>query len=329
MKFLITGADGLLGNNLVRELLASGHAVRVLLQPRADGRSLSELNIEKTHADITSDLATLDESMKGCDGVFHCAAITDLLAPHDVADLVNVIGTRNIIEACLKNQVKRLVFVGSASSFQFGTRPCPGDETGGFAPAYKGMSYMESKHAAMKLVHQYIRERGLDAVTVAPTFMLGPYDTRPSSGELIRQHINRNLRFTSCGGRNFVHVRDVAQGMILAFEKGKCGESYILGHQNLSYVEFFKMVNRVIGRKSKQYILPKPVVLLAGFCSQVAQKLTRKKTLFNYQISKMTTLETYYSPKKAVLELGMPQTPIEVAIDDSLRGLKAYGHIIC
>ncbi|MBI2604905.1 MAG: hypothetical protein HYW49_02370 [Deltaproteobacteria bacterium] len=117
--------------------------------------------------------------------------------------------------------------------------------------------------------------------------------------------------------------------MILAFEKGKCGESYILGHRNLSYVEFFKMVNRAIGRESKQYTLPKTVVLLAGLCSQAAQKLTRKKTVFNYQISKMTTLQTYYSPKKAVSELGMPQTPIEAAIEDSLRGLKAYGHITC
>ncbi|MBI2604904.1 MAG: NAD-dependent epimerase/dehydratase family protein [Deltaproteobacteria bacterium] len=154
MKFLITGADGLLGNNLVRELLdeRNGHAVRVLLQPLAEGGSLSELNVEKVHADIISDVAILDESMKGCDGVFHCAAITDLLASHEAVDLVNVTGTRNIIESCLKNRVKRLVFVGSASSFQFGTRHCPGDETGGFSPTYKGMSYMESKHAAMKLV---------------------------------------------------------------------------------------------------------------------------------------------------------------------------------
>lgn len=328
MKFLITGADGLLGNNLVRELLAEGHSVRVLLHPSSQATSLSELPIESVRGDITKDLSAMAEAVKNCDGVFHCAAITDLLAPRDLMYRVNLLGTQNIMEACLKNGVKRLVFVGSASSFQFGSLSSPGNEKGGFAPSYKGVSYMESKHAAMELVQQYIRYKGLDAVIVVPTFMLGSHDTRPSSGELVRQHVMKNMRFTAKGGRNFVHVKDVARGMMLAYETGKCGENYILGHQNLTYSEFFQMVNEALGRKKRQFILPRLAILLAGACAHLVQKFTKTKKMFNFQTARLATLETYYTPEKAVTQLGMPQTPIQIAIQDSLNALKDHGHLL-
>lgn len=327
MDALVTGADGLLGNNLVRELIFQGYKVRVLLLSNIHAKGLDDLQVSKFFADISKEYAQIDEAIKGCEVVFHCAAITDLNANFELIQRVNVTGTENIIKSCIKNKIKRLIYVGSASSFEFGSEASPGDEKGAFAKEYKGNLYMESKHQAMELVQAYIRNQELDAIVVAPTFMLGDYDTRPSSGELLQKHMKNNLRFTAPGGRNFVHVRDVAKGMILAHKKGKTGEVYILGGTNLSYIDFFSKLNEVINCHKKIKSVPKSVLKVTGYLFDIGEKLLKKKFLFNSHLAKIISLNAYYDPRKAISELGMPQTPIEEAIKDSIHSLKKYGYI--
>jgi dihydroflavonol-4-reductase len=327
MVVLVTGADGLLGNNLVRELIDQGYEVRVLLLPGNQAKGLDDLNVIKFFADISQESGQIDEAIRDCEAVFHCAAITDLQANFDLFQKVNVAGTENIIKSCLKNKTKRLVYVGSASSFDFGNEKDPGNEEGGFAQEYRGNLYMESKHQAMHLIQTYVEKVGLDAVIVAPTFMLGDYDTRPSSGELLQRYMKNKLSLTSPGGRNFVHVKDVAKGMILAFKKGKAGEKYILGGQNLTYVDFFSKLNAVTGCRKKMKPIPKYIVILAGYFFGLGEKVFQRKFMLNPQLAKIITLNAYYTPKKAVIELGMPQTPIEEAIKDSIQSLKKYGYL--
>ncbi len=326
-KIFITGGDGLLGSNLIRELVKKGFSPRVLIQPERNSPTLNGLDIEKVPGDLLEGGAKIKSAMEGCEVVFHCAAITNLWADPELVFKVNLEGTRKVLDSCLENKIQRLVFVGSASSFQFGTKENPGDETGAFPPIYRGMAYMESKHQAMKLVLEYVRKKGLDAVVVCPTFMLGDYDYGPSSGELIQQFIKMGLRYVSPGGRNFAYVRDVAQGMLSALEKGRTGQVYIMGGENLSYLEFFSQVAEIAGLSPPKASLPCPLILASGAFASVYGKLRGKRSKFNLKMARLACLGTYYSSEKAKRELDLPQTPVRKAIEESINSLKRYGYI--
>lgn len=327
MKVLVTGADGLLGANLVRELLDRKYSVVALIQPGSKSPTLDGLPIEKIECDLLDDDAKIADAMAGCDAIFHCAAITDQWADEKFTWKVNCDGTKNILEACLKAGVKNIIHVGSASSYQFGTIEKPGDETADFPDAYKGVAYVESKTKSSKLVREYAEKHGLRVIIVCPTFMLGPYDSRPSSGTLISQFIAKRLWFASPGGKNFVYVGDVAKAMANAIDKGTSGASYILGGGNLSYLDFFGMVAKRTGIAPPCVVLPRSLILLTGAAGSLFGKLTGKKVLINYRIARLSLCGTYYNPARAVRELDMPQTPAHKAIDASIESMKMYGHV--
>jgi dihydroflavonol-4-reductase len=311
----------------VRELLNQSFSVRVFIQSGSESPTLMDLPVEKVYGDLLSEEGILAGAVRGCDGIFHCAAITDLWAEPEIVWKINLEGTRRVLEACRDSKAIRLVYVGSASSFQFGSLEQPGDERGAFPKAYRGIAYMESKYQAMKLVKDYIYDKRFNAVIVAPTFMFGRYDFRPSSGELIRQYIKRGLRFVSPGGRNFVYVGDVAKAMVSALERGVSGESYILGGSNLTYLEFFRKLAGFAGKNPPRIELPKFLVLLTGLVGSLYKGISGKTAIFDLNMARNSCLGTYYSPAKAVKELEMPQTPIERAIEESIQSLKEFGHI--
>ncbi|MBU1670030.1 MAG: NAD-dependent epimerase/dehydratase family protein [Actinobacteria bacterium] len=323
----VTGADGLLGSHLVRRLLDSGMQVRVLVEPGSDSPTLEGLDVEKRACDLRADDSGLAEGLDGCDFVFHCAAVTDMWADPRAAWEVNLEGTRKVLDACLENGTGRLVHVGSASSFAFGPIDRPGDETGPFPEVYRGTAYMESKHEAMKLVFECVERRGMDAVVIAPTFMLGAYDRRPSGGELIRQFIKRGLSYVSPGGRNFANAADVADAAVLALGKGRAGEAYIAGGWNMRYLDFFEAVARTAGVDPPRRILPGPVVMAAGAAGSVFAGITRKRAVIDWKMARFSCCDTYYSSDRAQQELGMTLTPIERAIEDSVESLREYGYI--
>ncbi len=325
-QVLVTGADGLLGSYLVRELLEAGYGVRALIQAESPATTLDGLDIDRHIGDLTSD-RDLEKAVSGCRHVFHCAAIASIWADPGLLWRINVDCTRRLLDLCLAEKIGRLVFVGSASSFQFGPRQQPGDETGGFPEAHRGNAYMESKHEATRLVREYVEHRGLDAVIVVPTFMLGYFDSRPSSGELVRQFVNRPLPFTPGGGRNFVHARDVARAMVTALREGRCGETYIAAGENLSYKDFFSRVARLAGSRAPRFVLPEAVVLAGGAAGSLVGKLRRKPPALSLDVARLSCLDAYYSNRKAKRELGLESTPIDTAIADSIRGLRAYGHL--
>lgn len=327
MKVLVIGGDGLLGSHLVRKLIDHDYKVRVLVQPGSASTTLAGLPIKKIEGDLLDEEDDFSSAVKGCKYVFHLAAITDLWADPKIVWRVNYDGTRKVVEACIRAGVERLIFTGSASSFQFGDLDNPGDEQGSFANAYRGIAYMESKHQALKLVQNKAREGELDAVIIAPTFMLGDLDYGPSSGELIRQFIRRGFRFASRGGRNFTCAKDVAAAMISALTNGRNGECYIAGGHNLTYFDFFSIVARIAGSKPLIGTLPGAVLLAAGAGGSAYSKLTGKRVALNLTTSRLSLLHTYYNSGKANEELSMPQTSIEEGIEQTISGLKGYGHI--
>lgn len=326
-RVLVLGADGLLGSHVVRCLLAQGWQVRVLLLPGSPAPTLQGLTIESVQGDLLGPVAALQRAVDGCSHVIHAAAVTDMWAPAETTWRVNYEGTRRVVRACLAARVRRLVFVGSASSFAAGGLETPGDEGSPFPAFARQIPYMASKYRAMRLVLRAVRDKGLNAVVVAPTFMLGDHDARPSSGELICQFVRRGLLAVSPGGRNFSSASDVAEATVAALHRGPAGAVYILGGHNLSYRDFFGHVARLAQVRAPVATAPRPALWLAGAGGSAWSRISRRPAALNLTIARLASLETYYDGRRAQVELGMPQTPIDTAIAASLAGLRRHGHL--
>ena len=328
MQVLVTGADGLLGSHLVRVLLERGDSVRVLVHPDSASPTLEGLPLDRRAADLLSADDFLFEAVRGCRVVFHCAAVTDLRASRELVWKVNFDGTRRLLDACVRARVPRVVHTGSASSFGFGSLGNPGNEGHPFPPAYRGLAYMESKRRAADLLQSYVKSGALEVVTVAPTFLLGAYDWRPSSGELIRQFVRRGFPFVSPGGRNFVYAGDAARLLAAAAERGRNGEDYIAGGHNLSYLDFFARVARIHGGvRPPRWVLPPSLILAAGWWGSVLSRISGKPAVLDTTLARLSLYGTYYSAEKAVRELGLGRTPIDAAISESILSLREYGHL--
>lgn len=327
MKTMVTGADGLLGSNLVRALLEDDFEVRAMIHPTSKSKTLDGLPIERHFGNIL-EKHSVEEAARDCDVIFHVAASTAMWPARDPKiTAVNVEGTRNVIEAAIQAGVKKLVHCGTASSFGYGTKENPGTEQSPYKYAGFGLAYFDSKLEAQQMVLRYAQEKRIDAVVVNPTFMIGAHDSGPSSGKMIAKFAEMKLPFYPSGGRNFVHVRDAAAGMISAYKKGKCGECYLLGNKNMDMKEFFTEVARVGGFKPPKFEISKEVLLIAGRAGSLYGKITGKTPELTLEMARSSCIGSYYSAEKAVKELGLPQTPMETAIEDAYKWLKDNGNI--
>jgi dihydroflavonol-4-reductase len=326
MKILVTGADGLLGNNLVRELLSRNHKVRVLLLPNSDASSLDGLNIERFFGNILNP-QDIEKSIQDCDAVIHAAANTNIWPSRsEIIRKVNIDGTQNIIDAALKAKIKRLVYIGTANSFGFGSKENPGNEQLPYQSAKYGLDYMDSKLEAQQLILKAVKEKGLAAITVNPTFMLGPYDTKPSAGALILAIYEQKVPGFAPGGRNYVSVKDAAIAIANGLTKGKIGESYIVGNVNLSYEEMFTLVAKIVNVKPPKIKIPSFFIKIYGLIGSAYGNLFKKAPTVSYPMAQISCDEHYFTAQKARNELDLPQTNIEIAIKESFDWLKENGY---
>ncbi|HKK74768.1 MAG TPA: NAD-dependent epimerase/dehydratase family protein [Saprospiraceae bacterium] len=317
MKVFLTGPDGLLGSNLVRLLLAEGHAVKALVYPGSQSKTIDDLPIEKVSGDIL-DYESLLVAMNGCEAVIHAAANTSVWPTKSpkIWD-INVKGTQHAIDAVVELGIKRMVHVSSASSFTHGSLDQPGDETAPFGGDQYGLDYIESKYAGQQIVQRAVAERGLPAVIINPTYMIGAFDSLPSSGKLLVNLAKKKLPGYTSGGKNFVYVKDVAQAIINALTMGRVGECYIAGNVNHSYQEIFHIMAKVAQVSPPKLAVPDALMQIIGRISTGWGKLARKDSPMNHATAKFACESQYYSPQKAVQELKMPQTPIEAAIQEA------------
>lgn len=327
MKVIVTGADGLLGSNLVRVLLDAGHRVRVFLQDGRKAPTLEGLDIERRWGDILNPDSVVG-AFDGCSAVIHAAASTSIWPTRSpIVRRVNIEGTVNAIAAAEKAQMDRFVYIGTANSFTPGTKAVPGKEDTPYDGAQWGLDYMDSKYEARLRVLDAVRERKLPALTVNPTFMIGPFDSTPSSGTmLIRLYQGQVFGYTA-GGRCWTHVRDVALAAANALSMGKIGESYIAGNRNLDYGEFFSLAAETIGVAPPRLRVPKPLALLVGAAQSAGAALTGKPPLLGYAAARIAFGEFYYDPSKARAELGMTSTPLDSAVSECFGWLKANGYM--
>jgi dihydroflavonol-4-reductase len=324
-KILVTGPDGLLGSHIVRVLLEKGYEVRTLVFPGSRSQTLDGLPIERASGDIL-DTESLKKAVTGCDAVIHAAASTQVWPTRSARSWqVNCTGTENVVQLVLELGI-RLVYVSTASSFGAGDMSAPGTETTPYDGSRFGLDYIESKYAAQNYVLNAVRESALKAVVINPTFMFGEYDSLPSSGQVILAVYRGKVPGFTSGGKNIVYAGDVAHACVSALSKGRNGECYIAGNKNMSYRELTTSIAKVVGRKPPFLYIPDFLILGFGYLVTGLALLFRFKPGFSHATALASCSKQFYSSEKAVRELGMPQTPVEMAIQAEFNWLKANNY---
>ena len=319
--FAVTGATGHIGNTLVRELLRRGEKVRVLLHSK-NTQSIDGLEVEKVKCDVR-DFSSLVKVFKGSDIVFHIAGTISLLHGHrELIHQVNVIGTQNVVNACLELGIKRLVYTSSIHAI---LEPPPGvviDETLPFDPYQALGDYGSSKTKAYLEVLKGVG-RGLDAVIVFPTGLVGPYDFKPSRmGQFLLDFAKKKLIASIDGAYDFVDVRDVALGHILACEKGRVGEGYILSGERITIKELIVLFEEVTGVRAPRFKIPITLAKILTLFTPLYYNITgREPRLTRYAILTLIS-NSFISNKKARCELGYSPRPIRESIKDAFEWFK-------
>ncbi|MEM6802088.1 MAG: NAD-dependent epimerase/dehydratase family protein [Bacteroidota bacterium] len=326
-KIFVTGPDGLLGSNLVRELIARGYEVKAMIQPRRTPETLKGLKIEQVACDLL-DGEKLVEISAGSDAIIHVAALTAVWPSRgDIFHKVNVEGTRNVAKAALVNKVERFIYVGSASSYGFGSIENAGTEESPYQSAKYGLDYIDTKRQAQLEVMEMVEKKGLPGLVVNPTFMIGPYDSKPSSGAMIVAAAKGSIPSYTGGGKNWVAVKDVANGICNALTMGRIGQAYILGGENLSYKDALSRICKTVGKPAPGFRAPDFLVKFAGRMGSLFGNISGKAPKLSYPMAWIACDGHYFSPQKAIEELNLPQTPLETAVNDAYQWFKENAYL--
>jgi hopanoid-associated sugar epimerase len=326
-KILVTGGSGHVGANLVRALLQRGEAVRALERPNSDNRALADLDLERVDGDVR-DPASLARAMAGCDRVYHLAACVSLRAGdrHEIFE-VNVVGTRNLLGAAERAGVRRVVVCSSFGAVGVDPSGRPSDETCTVNPFDTHLDYELSKGIAEIEVHRAV-SRGLDAVIVNPCGIVGPYDFRPSSvGQTILDFAARRMPAYVAGAFEFVPVKDVVAGHLLAMENGRTGERYILGSEHKTIDEILLHLERITGAPRPRVRLPVGVMMPIAVVSSAVMKrfFPTRPPRFTPGTIKLLQSEKRADLSKARRELGYQPTSVLEAFTQSYEWFRERG----
>ncbi len=323
-KVLVTGANGLLASNIISELLRNQYEVRGLLRDKKKYTATTGAGLELVEGDITNP-GIIQQNLQNCDRVIHVAALTAHdLTKYEPYKKVNADAAEMLIKMCIKEGVHKFVFVSSANTFGYGTRHNPGNEETPIRPPFSNSFYAQSKLEGQQRVMKYAGQT--DVVCVNPTFMLGPYDGKPGSGQIILMGYNKKIIFCPPGGKNFVNAVDAAKGVVAAMEKGKSGEAYLLAGENLTYRDFFQKLSLITNNKAVYITLPSPILKLVGFFGTLLQK-TGIKTQLSLTNMKILCVKNFYSNQKASTELAIEFMPVDRGIKEAIEWFRENGMI--
>jgi dihydroflavonol-4-reductase len=313
---LVTGGTGFIGSNLASALVQSGCKVRILRRPGSDCRALGSLDVDHALGDVR-DRESLRSAIKGCDTVFHTAAIVSYWKrERPLMFDVNIEGTRNVVESCIELGVEKLIHTSSIAAVGFPENGRMADETNTFNWDRYDVGYRISKFEAEKEVLRGVA-RGLDAVMVNPSVVIGERDIHFHGGQLIRDIYRKKIFYSLSGGMNIVYVGDVVQGQILAAERGRSGERYILSGQNLTHKEIISTIAEVVGGIKPLFQMPLACVKLVAAVSEgIASGLGRRPWVTR-ELFAGSHLNYHFSCRKAEAELGYTRTPFREAVEKS------------
>jgi dihydroflavonol-4-reductase len=322
---LVTGATGFVGAAVARSLLKNQWQVRVLARKGSDRRNLKELPVDVLEGDLT-DAASLQRAAQGCEALFHVAADYRLGA-RDPSQLyrANVDGTRNVLDAARRGGVQRIVYTSSVATIGIPGDGTPGDEGTPNSLANMIGHYKRSKYLAEEVAREAARE-GLPVVIVSPSTPVGPGDLKPTpTGQLVLDAAAGRMPAYVDTGLNIVHVDDVANGHLLAYERGKTGERYILGGQDMSLREILAMISHLVGRPPPRVRLPYGVVLPIAYLAEGLAKLTGRSGRITLEGVRMSRKLMFFSSAKAARDLGYTCRPPLQAFEDAIRWFRDNG----
>jgi dihydroflavonol-4-reductase len=325
MKALVTGATGFVGAAVARRLLDHQWQVRVLARQGSDRRNLQGLDAEVIEGDLT-DVNSLQHAARGCEGLFHVAADYRLGA-RDPKQLyrANVDGTRNVLSAAHRAGVRRIVYTGSVATIGIPADGTPGDEQ--TANSLENMigHYKRSKYLAEEVVREAVRE-GLSVVIVSPSTPVGPRDLKPTpTGQLVLDAAAGRMPAYVDTGLNIVHVDDVAAGHLLAYERGKAGERYILGGEDMTLRNILGQISSLVGRKPPRVRLPYGVVLPIAYVAEGFAWISGRSGRITLEGVRMSRKRMFFSSAKAMRELGYTARPPVQAFEDAIRWFRDNG----
>jgi dihydroflavonol-4-reductase len=333
MNCFVTGASGFVGANLVHELIARGHRVKALLRPNSDRRGIVGLDVEHVPGDV-SDRAVLAHAMRGCDWCFHVAASYHLwLRDYAPMYAANVEGTRNVIEAAASAGCSRIVYTSTVGCIglpkELNGKLEPTDETTPVCETQMSNHYKRSKWRAEVLARE-LAAQGLPVVIVNPSAPIGPRDVKPTpTGQVVVDFLNRQMPAYLDTGLNWVHVRDVAMGHILAAERGRVGERYILGHAagNWTMQQAFAVLAEITGIPAPKFQVPYSVAFAAAYVNESLAALTGRPPKAPLGGVRMARYKMFFNPGKAIRELGLPQTAPRQALADAAEWFRQQGYV--
>jgi dihydroflavonol-4-reductase len=326
---LVTGASGFVGAAVVRHLLQSGQQVRALLRPTSSRVNLAELQrLEIAEGDLR-DPASLARALTGIRFVFHVAADYRLWA-RDPQQIVrtNVEGTRALMGAALGAGVERIVYTSSVATLKSRPDGEPSDETFRLAPQSAVGAYKYSKVLAERLVEAMVAEQNLPAVIVNPSTPIGPGDVRPTpTGRIIVEAAAGRMPAYVDTGLNLVHVADVAAGHLAALQKGRIGERYILGGQDVLLGDMLREIARQAGRAPPRLRLPRRLIFPIAYGAEVIANVTGREPFVTTTGLRLAKDRMFFTSAKAERELGYRARPYGEAIVEAIAWFRQHGYL--
>src|SRR5215467_15060365 len=325
-KILVTGAAGFLGSHLTRQLVARGADVRVLLRPSSSNRAIADLPLEYVTGDLR-DTASLDRALAGVERVFHVAADYRLWSKRaqDIYDS-NVGGTKNLLQAAKRASVDQFVYTSTVATIAVDRPQAPNESTDAKLDEMVG-HYKRSKWMAEKEVLAAARA-GFPAVVAMPTTPVGPWDWKPTpTGKIMRDFLNGKMPGYVETGLNFVGVEECAAGHLLASEKGRVGERYLLGGENLTLKALLDMLSNITGLPAPKMKIPHGLALGVAYANTVFSRLIGREPSIPIEGVKIARHMMFVDCSRAQHELGFKPGPVSAALDRAVRWYEANGYI--
>lgn len=326
MKALVTGATGLIGSGIVREPLKDGVEVRVTIREKSDTRNIDSLDIEKVKGDIR-DADSMMEALVGVDVFYQTAALYTTGSPEKQYYDINIEGTKTALNAALKQGVTKVVYTSSIAAISCTGTDVPADEQTEWKWEHLGLPYITTKYQGEKAALEFCN-RGLPLVVVNPTMVIGEKDIKPTpSGQIILNLLNRKYAGYPDGGANFVDVEDIAREHILAAQKGRNGERYILGNTNISYKDLFKLVGEIAGVPVPARRMPASVMIAYGYVCQLVSAISGKPLVIDAKTARYSCQNCFYDCSKAINELGLPQKSLRTTLEKTVKWFRENGYV--
>ena len=326
---LVTGATGFVGSAVARALGARGHQIRVLVRSTSNRRNLDGFQAEIVFGDI-NDPVSVKRALAGCRYLVHLAADYRIWVPKPSQMLLtNVQGTTGIMRAAQAAGVERIVHCSSVAALGVTTDGSPADEDTPVDLAKIAGSYKRSKYLGEQAVRQLIRDEGLPAVIVNPAAPVGMRDIKPTpTGRMIVDAANGKIPAYMDTGLNLVRVDDVAIGHVLALERGRIGEGYILGGENLSLREILTMVTQEAGRSPPRIKVTPTMMWPVAWVEETLARLFKMEPRVTRDHLRMARSKMFYSSAKAMRELGYAPRPVRPAIKEAVAWFLANGMVV-